>query len=282
MLCATQHVWAGFGTAARLLTLPGCDEEVMLGVRWGSASNPFSPAYWAARCAWPTDSIPQFVVRDGSLAEEIGFCLLGGYGIRYEMNTLAFGRLRAEGVFDLSRRCAEADILELLLAPFDLGGRAVRYRFPRQRACRIFKMRKTLEAHNFLSLSPLELRNALQSFDGIGPKTASWVVRNLLASDDIAILDVHIIRTCQSIGLFPNLIKLPNDYPVLERLFLLFADKIGVCPSILDAVMWAEVRTVPFRGVPVDFQEASADGTGSRRSEHGRPTESDHFGDIAG
>ena len=257
----------------------------MPGVRWGSPSNPFSPAYWAARCAWPSGLIPQFVVCDGSLAEEIGFCLLGGYGIRYEMNLLAFRRLRSEGAFDLSRSCAEAHVLELLLAPFNFAGRAVRYRFPRQRARRIIKMRSALEVRNFMSLPPLALRDALQSLDGVGPKTASWVVRNLLGSDDIAILDVHIIRVCQSIGLFPTCVKLPGDYPTLEEFFLLFARKIGVRPSVLDAVMWAEARTVPFRGLSVDFRQASSDGVGSRRREHGRSTESDHFvvaGDVAG
>jgi N-glycosylase/DNA lyase len=270
-----QQVWVGFGETARLLTLPPGDEELMPGVRWGCPSIPFSPAYWAARCAWPSDAIPQFVVRDGSLAEEVGFCLLGGYGIRYEMNALAFERLKGEGAFDLGHACPEPYLAELLLEPFDVGGRAVRYRFPRQRARRIAGMRSTLETRDLLSLPPLALRSALQSLDGVGPKTASWVVRNLLGSDDVAILDVHIVRVCQFIGLFPTRINLPHDYPMLEELFLSFARKTDIRPSVLDAVMWAEARTVPAYRLRVDSDHPLSDLTHTVRRKHGRSIKSD-------
>ena len=114
-----------------------------------------------------------------------------------------------------------------------------------------------------MSLQPLALRSALRSLDGVGPKTASWVVRNLLGSDDVAILDVHIIRVCQFIGLFPIRINLSRDYPILEELFLSFARKAGVRPSLLDAVMWAEARTVPAHRLGVDSARASLDGISS-------------------
>src|SRR5439155_12960651 len=141
------------------------------------------------------------------------FCLLGGYGIRYEINILAFERLKAEGAFDLQRCFPERCLAELLLKPFDFSGRAVRYRFPHQRARRIARMRATLGRRDLLSLKPLAFRSALQALEGVGPKTASWVVRNLLGSDDVAILDVHVIRVCRLIGLFPTRINLPRDYP---------------------------------------------------------------------
>jgi N-glycosylase/DNA lyase len=239
-----QQVWVGFGADAQLLTLPPSDEELMPGVRWGCPSILFSPAYWAARCAWPSDALAQYQTGDGCLAEELGFCLLGGYGIRYEMNILAFERLKAEGAFDLKRSFPEPDLAELLLKPFDFSGRVVRYRFPYQRARRIAHMRANLGNSDLLSLKPLAMRSALLSLEGVGPKTASWVVRNLLGSDDVAILDVHIIRVCRRIGLFPNRINLPRDYPVLEELFLSFARELGIRPSVLDAAMWVEARAV--------------------------------------
>jgi N-glycosylase/DNA lyase len=270
-----QQVWAGYGETARLLSLPAGDKEVMPGVRWGCPSIPFSPAYWATRCAWPSDAIPQFVVRDGSLTEEVGFCLLGGFSIRYEMNALAFERLKTEGAFDLEHACPESHLVELLLRPFNVGGRAVRYRFPRQRARRIAGMRLTLAAVELLSLPPLVLRNALLSLDGVGPKTASWVVRNLLGSDEVAILDVHIIRACQFMGLFPAQIKLPRDYSILEKLFLSFAHKIDIRPSVLDAVMWSEVRTVPVYHFRIDSDCASSDDMNMFRRENGRSIEPD-------
>lgn len=75
-----------------------------------------------------------------------------------------------------------------------------------------------------------------------GPKTASWIVRNLRGSDEVAILDVHVIRACRAMNLFPDVVSLPRDYDGLEARFLSFADRIGVKPSLLDAVMWTEVR----------------------------------------
>lgn len=240
-----QQVWVGYGEGARLIDLPAADEELLPGVMWGCASVPFSPAYWAARCAWPAETMPAFVTRDGSLAEEVGFCLLGGFGIRYEINALAFERLRDHGAFDLDLPFSIELITELLEAPLDFEGRAVRYRFPRQRARRISAMRDNLREAELLMLSAPDLRDALQTLEGVGPKTASWVVRNLLDSDDVAILDIHIIRVCQRAGIFPAEISLPRDYAALEARFLDFAERAGVRSSLLDAVMWAEARTVP-------------------------------------
>jgi thermostable 8-oxoguanine DNA glycosylase len=80
------------------------------------------------------------------------------------------------------------------------------------------------------------------SFRGIGPKTASWIVRNWYDSDDVAILDVHIVRAGQIAGVFPRTAALPRDYYVLEDLFLRFARAIEVRPSALDAKMWSQMR----------------------------------------
>ena len=80
------------------------------------------------------------------------------------------------------------------------------------------------------------------SFEGIGPKTASWIVRNHMGSDDVAIIDVHVLRACHRMKLFPNEISLPRDYRALEESFLNFANAIKVRASLLDAVMWVETR----------------------------------------
>jgi thermostable 8-oxoguanine DNA glycosylase len=120
-------------------------------------------------------------------------------------------------------------------------------------------MRASLIRTDFLSLSPETLRNTLQSLDGVGPKTAAWVIRNLLGSDNVAILDIHVVRVCQLIGLFPAGTRLPRDYQLLERLFLSFAQKIGARPSLLDEAMWSEARTVLPRRLLVDTAFASKD-----------------------
>jgi thermostable 8-oxoguanine DNA glycosylase len=89
------------------------------------------------------------------------------------------------------------------------------------------------------------MRNDLMAFPGVGPKTASWIVRNLTGSNDVAILDVHVIRAGQTMGLFPHEIRLPHDYEVLEDLFLKFANGIGVGAASLDALIWSQMRRLP-------------------------------------
>ena len=87
------------------------------------------------------------------------------------------------------------------------------------------------------------IREALLQLEGIGPKTASWIVRNLLGSDEVAILDVHLIRACQQMRVFPHRLALPKDYDALEERFLSFSHAIRIRPSVLDAVIWSEARS---------------------------------------
>jgi len=99
-----QLVWAGVGDNVTRLELPDPDECVLPGVRWGRPDEPMTPAYWAVRCRWGEAGEADFVTRTGSLVEEVAFCLLGGFGITYEVNAAAFDRLKAAGAFN--RNCA--------------------------------------------------------------------------------------------------------------------------------------------------------------------------------
>ncbi len=237
-----QQAWAGTGAEARLITVPGPSEEVVPGVPWGSIYGTNTPAYWAVRCGW-AGHLPSFSANGSTLAEEVGFCLLGGFGIRYEVAAAAFDRLRRHGVFAPGSNLGEADIRELLLSPLEVDGRHQRYRFPNQRASRLAAAQRRLTSANFSTSSPLDLREALMALDGIGPKTASWIVRNHLDSDDVAIIDVHVIRACRGMGLFVGAPTLPRDYHQLEARFLSLARGIDVRASVLDAVMWTEARS---------------------------------------
>ncbi|WP_342148084.1 hypothetical protein [Methylorubrum sp. SB2] len=240
-----QAVWAGHGATARLIALPDGAEEVVHGVRWGSPDFPGTPAYWAVRCQWGWDDVPSFACGAGTLAEEIGFCLLGGYSVTFEANMAAFAWLRQNDVFDLEAEIDADEIVKLLSTPLVVDGRPRRYRFPNQRAMRISAMRRRMIEAPPAPTSAQVLRDDLMTFDGIGPKTASWIVRNHLDSDEVAIIDVHVLRACRRMGLFPEDISLPRDYLSLEKAFLNFARAINVRSSLLDAVMWTETRAAP-------------------------------------
>jgi len=158
-----------------------------------------------------------------------------------ELNRAAWEHLRDKGIFDLP--IPEVGKIEAWLCePLVVDGRSTRYRFPRQRAVRIACALATSNLRESDRSEPLALRNALMHLPGIGPKTASWIVRNWAGSDAVAILDVHVLRAGQIMGLFPRDLRLPRDYASLERDFLDFARALGVRPSLLDAIIWREMR----------------------------------------
>jgi N-glycosylase/DNA lyase len=236
-----QQVWAGVGDRVTRLELPDPETPVVPGVLWGRPEAPLTPAYWAVRCRW-SDGEDRFVARNGSLREEVGFCLLGGFGITYEVNAAAFARLKAHGAFNPGTVPSEAWFLQLLTEPLQVGVRRVRYRFPRQRSRRLARAAAQLADFSLEGLSEIALRDRLMTLEGVGPKTASWIVRNLLGSDQVAILDIHILRACRAMAVFPAQVRLPRDYAALESRLLAFARAIDVRASVLDAVMWIEMR----------------------------------------
>jgi thermostable 8-oxoguanine DNA glycosylase len=238
-----QQYWIGYGDEARVVTLPGPDIEVLPGVPWGRGDALDTPAYWALRCETDTNPLHGFCRPGGSLVEEVGFCMLGGFGITMELNIAAYERLADAGVFDLESFTTEDQIRSLLCVPLSVFGKSRRYRFPNQRAARLAAMRKRLSAVDYKALPEEEAALILRGLPGIGPKTAAWILRNHYGSDSVAILDIHVIRACIKLGVFPSNPKLPQDYEPLQQRFLELADKLAIKPSILDAVMWTDMRS---------------------------------------
>ena len=242
-----QEAWAGHGASARLMRLPACDAEVMPGVPWGSPEYFNTPAYWAVRCQWEEEN-PDYVAGNENLVREVAFCLLGGFGIRYEINQAAFTRLEERGFFGLEAAdIDEAIIRGWLSEPLIVNGKRTRYRFPNQRAQRLARMLTFFEMNDLSGLSAAALRSELMMIEGVGPKTASWIVRNCLGSDEVAIIDVHLIRACTNMRVFPDEFSLPRDYEALEARFLRFSKALNVRPSVLDAVIWSEIRKTQSR-----------------------------------
>ena len=224
----------------RSVLLPSPQTEVIPGVLWGAPYEAPSPAYWAMEAALATELRDAEPVRVGvSLVEQYAYCLLCGYGSPSEFGIAMFERLRERHLLDHG---ASIDGLMLALEePLAMGsGKLVRYRFARQRAGYL--------AQGLADFPPalehaLPMRVSLISLPGIGLKTASWIVRDWYGSDDVAVLDVHIVGACRAMNVFPRAWEPARDYSTMERQFLRFAQAIGVRASILDNVMWREVRT---------------------------------------
>lgn len=193
------------------------DDEVLPGVKWGKSGWVPSPAYWAMLADGADREVDAYISPGKTpLVEDVAFCLLGGYGVRMEVNRAAWERLRLEGVFE-NTLIQPAAIEALLREPMNVNGRLVRYRFPRQRAHRLSFAFRYLENGSPPTNDVQAFRRSLMHLPGIGPKTASWIARNWLGSDDVAILDVHVLRAGCLMGLFPSDYRLPRDYEALEQ-----------------------------------------------------------------
>ena len=223
--------------------MPPPGATLVPGVRWGRFDVLFTPAYWCGQ-AWQASLLGFYRSHalGRTLTEETAACMLGGYGIPAEVGLAAFERLRARG--RLATPPCPHDLEQLLAEPLPIGERTVRYRFHRAKARYLAAALPQVQDIERRRLHGRVLREALRTLPGIGPKTASWIVRNYQGAADVAILDVHVLRAGSYIGLFPN-----EDVPTVpaymdrEARFLRFAEAIEACPASLDAIIWDHMRT---------------------------------------
>ena len=242
---STQRVTAFVQGSLQTLDLPSPRARVA-GRRllWGDASTPLTPAYWAAQTWMWSIEEPQHYRLGRTLEEELLACMLGGHGIPAEVGLAAYRRLR-KVMHDRPEVMLDREAVgDMLSAPLDVNGRSVRYRFASQKAGYV--------AAAFGSLPGIDrraddrmLRDALTSLKGVGPKTASWVIRNLRSSDAVAILDVHILRAGRILGIFDDEDRVERHYSRMEDAYLAFAGAISAPASILDSVIWMTMRQIP-------------------------------------
>lgn len=224
--------------------LPSAEEEVMPGVPWGAVETFPTPAYWAYQVLARRVSCTMIAHRLGrDLVEEVTACLLGGYGIPAEVGLAAYRRLRDAGA--LRAPAGEAEILKLLTAPLDVGGRPVRYRFAAQKARYLGQALKLLADDSAPTSSGRDLRDWLLRLPGVGLKTASWITRNVMDADDVAILDIHLLRAGELGGFFDPALTVERHYLDLESRFLEFSHHLQIRPSELDSVIWLEMKLSP-------------------------------------
>ena len=208
---------------------------------WGRVEEIGSPAYWCAQAwSWEMEH-PQHYRFGTTLAEEVLACMLGGYGIPAEVGLAAYRRLRLE-MHKCRDQMNDPDRIRThLREPLHVSGRQVRYRFAEQKAIRIAGALSMM--HRIDDTAPdRRLRDELTGLPGIGLKTASWIVRNWRGSDDVCILDVHILRAGRALGIFDARWTIERHYRTMEEAYLAFADGIGARASILDSVMWITTR----------------------------------------
>lgn len=235
-----QVAWTYSGRQLHSLEIPSASAEIMPGVVWGCATELFTPAFWKYQSAGFQRRVDRNSFRLGNtITEELAVCLLGGFGMPAELGLAAFHRLRDRSL--LAAEVRQEEIERALSEPFHIGNRQRRYRFPKQKARYLWH---ALQMTGALPEAPRQLRDFLVRLPGIGPKTASWVVRNHYACDEVAILDVHILRAGVAMGLFLPGADPARDYFKLEARFLQFCGAIGEPASLVDSLMWDYMRRI--------------------------------------
>ncbi|MEZ0355398.1 hypothetical protein [Mycobacterium sp. SA01] len=213
-------------------------------IRWYDPSYLGTPAFWVEQTR--QRSSPKTYQIGSNLLEEVALCLLGGYGISEQMTLAAFGRCQELGLLT-GETTDEASFLAALSQPLELAGRdrPAHYRFPKLKAQRLSAAIRHLAATTPPSADcPRTLRNWLVELPGVGPKTASWAVRNLTRSNQIAVIDIHIRRAGVAAGVFDPLWRLPRDYEHFEEAFVAWAYLGDVGTADLDACIWSSLAAL--------------------------------------
>ncbi len=183
--------------------------------------------------------------------EELTFCMLGGHGITYELTLSASERVtelmpfsRSWSALDLGVTVAE-ELSRRQFLPRLADGRLRRYRFPNAAAKALVSAREWV-----LVDGPEALLGRLESITdeharrrlmcecpGIGPKKATWLLRNLGLASTLAIVDVHILRALDRADKISDPI-LPRDYRTAEMAFLNWCAELDAAPSAFDLFLW--------------------------------------------
>lgn len=240
-----QKIIAIIGGETKSMHLPPPNQRVGNGwLEWGGADEIGSPAYWASQAWMWGEEYPTHYKLGRTLREELLACLLGGYGIPAEVGLAAYERLNAVDREDPACLECTAAATELLSAPLQVAGRQVRYRFAAQKGRYVAAALAGLAAVDE-EADDVNLRDALTALPGVGPKTASWIVRNWRGSDRVSILDVHIVRAARMLHLFEPGWRVERQYGLMEAAYLKFAAAIGSRAALLDSVMWMTMRQLP-------------------------------------
>ncbi len=204
------------------ICLPDEDENLFGTIRWGRLEKFFTPAFWYVQTCFMSlqNNSPLQYRLGNSFEEEVIACLLGGYGIPSEIGNAKFRQFRQAGIFQNIRNVTYRDIEELMLLPITHQDKKKKYRFAKQKAGYVYDALNKVADIDEKRLGDKELRNALLDIKGIGPKTASWIVRNFRDSNKVAILDIHLkfLYHLAKINLFNKFILQNYSFKVMMKI----------------------------------------------------------------
>ncbi|RII26348.1 MAG: 8-oxoguanine DNA glycosylase [Geobacter sp.] len=238
-----QTVLGIIGGEVRELLLPDPSMKLMEGVVWGEFDVFFTPAFWAVQAWLDSEQSKYSSYKLGtSLQEEVAACLLGGHGIPSEVGLAAYKKVKEKGLLTKTTLMLE-ELISVLREPLQVGERQIQYRFWKQKSHYLCESLKAISKGIPSCDDHKVFRNWLvDNLPGVGPKTASWITRNWLSSNDVAIIDIHIQRAGLYAGFFEQNLSVTKNYYLMEDRFLRFASALDIMPAMLDTLIWRQMK----------------------------------------
>ena len=100
------------------------------------------------------------------------------------------------------------------------------------------------------SSNSLKLRDWLvKNVKGIGMKEASHFLRNIGLGEDLAILDRHVMRNLEELGVIEGVPKglSKKTYLQIENSMVIFSRNIGIPMGELDLLLWSKETGLIFK-----------------------------------
>ena len=188
--------------------------------------------------------------------EEFFFILLGGFGITYELNKSGLKCLKQKGylvnslydtdenVITTSKRLRE-EFNTKQFEPRTTMGEFRKYRFIESKSITIAKAGNWLWGecmwdlvNHLKNIDGKVTREWLCTCPGIGMKSASWFLRNVGINEDYAVLDIHVLRFMERLGICVPQMVTEKTYIHLEGILKNICDQIGVALGRMDYLLW--------------------------------------------
>lgn len=199
---------------------------------------------------------------ENELFYELVACILGSR-VRYETAKECVKRLKDEGLLNrdyllrnsiLAERRIFKELKKSIYPPFT-NGTGVSYPYSRSKAKFIVQTSYEIYYNQATTLKTL-LKNCIDEFEardllveicmGIGPKQASLFLRNIYYTENLAILDTHVIQYMEMQGLHQGIKKsiTKNQYINYEKKLSAYADSLNKSLAKLDVAIWVVMRVV--------------------------------------
>ncbi len=195
------------------------------------------------------------------LWRELASCIMGSR-IQFELARSAVRHLDKTGLlrmfqiekrFSITQNLVIRELRKSIYLPLKLDGKKRSYTFSSIRAKQLCETAKTIYGNNQTIKSLLTSGEdeystrilLVNTASGIGPKQASLFLRNIGYTNNLAILDSHVLRFMDYVKIakvLPSSIANLSSYEKMETKLRHYADNMEFEMSCLDTAIWIVMR----------------------------------------